>query len=472
MQGRKVEWRRVWEVIANPKLLEYVTPHQIAQTNFGDCYFVSTIGALAENQSRIKFLFGSLDINSAGLYMVRVNIKGVQKEILVDDYFPVYAHNSQFVYAKPIEDEDIWLMLLEKVWAKINGSYSSIFAGYPHEVLTTFSNAPSFYVKLDHIEDKNSVWECVKEAKRESYPICCSSKDHVNVKSGIMKLATYSLADCFEVPLNGSTHRILAIRNPWEQNEYKGQYSQHDHGFWDNNFGNTQINLNLINKDGTFLIGLDDFFRHFESLDILHVHSYYNYNFEEVTTSPKRGCYFRVEIREPTECYFVLQQERRGKSSADNKMYFSRMTLAVGRWSDENEHYEYVDSKLENYLPTLPARCLVLEPGNYMVYCKCEWMDGLPNSLTFATYSSKKVSIVRCEKDRRLIPEIMIDHAYKRGRRTMLDDKSWVSLELLYNEGGYAYIFADVEEGSSKKILLEWSREYIFWYSGNSRSAG
>ena len=64
--------------------------------------------------------------------MIRVNIKGVQKEIVVDDYFPVYSHSRQFVYSKPIEEEDIWVMLLEKVWAKINGSYAAITLGYPH----------------------------------------------------------------------------------------------------------------------------------------------------------------------------------------------------------------------------------------------------------------------------------------------------------------------------------------------------
>lgn len=57
----------------------------------------------------------------------------------------------------------------------------------------------------------------------------------------------------------------------------------------------------------------------------------------------------------------------------------------------------------------------------------------------------------------------MMDHAIKRGKRTYLDNmdtNEWVSLELLYKEGGYAYIFAFVEAASSKKILLECSKQY------------
>lgn len=36
-------------------------------------------------------------------------------------------------------------MLLEKVWAKLSGSYGDTSAGYPHEVLSTFLVAPCFY---------------------------------------------------------------------------------------------------------------------------------------------------------------------------------------------------------------------------------------------------------------------------------------------------------------------------------------
>lgn len=47
LQGRKIEWKRIGDILANPKLLEFVSPGEIAQTSSGDCYFVSTIAALA-----------------------------------------------------------------------------------------------------------------------------------------------------------------------------------------------------------------------------------------------------------------------------------------------------------------------------------------------------------------------------------------------------------------------------------------
>jgi calpain-15 len=48
------------------------------------------------------------------------------------------------VYCRPVNNE-FWVVLLEKAWAKVNGSYDNISAGNPHEVLNKFSVAPVFY---------------------------------------------------------------------------------------------------------------------------------------------------------------------------------------------------------------------------------------------------------------------------------------------------------------------------------------
>ena len=183
-------------MVPSPLLLEFMNPTEIVQGSLGDCYFLSSISALGEISTRIKNLFGTTDPNPEGVYMVRVNVRGIQKEVIVDDYFPVYSHNKQFVYSKPIRGEDIWVMLLEKVWAKINGSYANIVMGYPHEVLTTFNNAPCFYLRLDDEQKKEEVWKEIRQAKRENFPLCCSSKTDIDASAGIMPAATYPLANC------------------------------------------------------------------------------------------------------------------------------------------------------------------------------------------------------------------------------------------------------------------------------------
>lgn len=47
------------------------------QGSIGDCYFLSAISALAENDFRIKNLFPNLEINPFGIYMARILYQGV-----------------------------------------------------------------------------------------------------------------------------------------------------------------------------------------------------------------------------------------------------------------------------------------------------------------------------------------------------------------------------------------------------------
>lgn len=146
------------------------------QGNLGDCYFLSSIAALAEVPDRIRKMFGKTDINPNGFYMVHVNLNGICREVIVDDYFPVTEPLSTPIFAKP-KDNEIWVMVLEKVWAKLRGSYHNISEGFPHEVLTTFTNAPCFYFEIMNTPyDLEIIWADLLEAEKENFAVCCGSK--------------------------------------------------------------------------------------------------------------------------------------------------------------------------------------------------------------------------------------------------------------------------------------------------------
>lgn len=58
--------------------------------------------------------------------MARVLQKGVLKEIVVDDYFPCSKKDGKLMGCKPSNDVEVWVMILEKCWAKMFGSYENI----------------------------------------------------------------------------------------------------------------------------------------------------------------------------------------------------------------------------------------------------------------------------------------------------------------------------------------------------------
>ena len=76
--------------------------------------------------------------------MARVLYKGILQEILLDDYIPVNQQGEP-LFAKPAGGREIWIMILEKCWAKLNGSYAAIVGGLSSEVLRAFSGAPTFH---------------------------------------------------------------------------------------------------------------------------------------------------------------------------------------------------------------------------------------------------------------------------------------------------------------------------------------
>ena len=79
--------------------------------------------------------------NPAHLYGVRLFVEGKWKTIILDASFP-QGRISTFCCAQP-RFREIWVMLLEKAWAKAYGSYDAIHGGLPSEGLTAISGAPS-----------------------------------------------------------------------------------------------------------------------------------------------------------------------------------------------------------------------------------------------------------------------------------------------------------------------------------------
>lgn len=88
--------------------------------------FLTAILCIAENPERIKNIFAdSFARNEYGIYKVIVNINGIPKEIVLDDYIPVYSPSNRPVFCK-ISHKEMWMVLLEKAYAKVKGSYGNI----------------------------------------------------------------------------------------------------------------------------------------------------------------------------------------------------------------------------------------------------------------------------------------------------------------------------------------------------------
>ena len=64
---------------------EEIEPNDIQQGQLGDCYFLSSLAALAEQPDRIKRMFLSLEVNDAGVYGAFMAKNGQKMVVVVDD---------------------------------------------------------------------------------------------------------------------------------------------------------------------------------------------------------------------------------------------------------------------------------------------------------------------------------------------------------------------------------------------------
>ena len=127
--GSKFEsliWKRCSEVFTNPTVFgknDSVSQEDIQQGYLGNCYFMTVLSSMVRvNPDSIVSLFETKHCNEAGVYMINLFVNGMPTPVIVDDKIPVWPYNNEPAFAKS-KNGCLWVILLEKAWAKLHGSY-------------------------------------------------------------------------------------------------------------------------------------------------------------------------------------------------------------------------------------------------------------------------------------------------------------------------------------------------------------
>ena len=118
---------------------------------------MSVLSVLSEKPSRITSLFLTDKQNNLGVYGMRVCKNGEWKEVVVDDYIPCWKDGAAFSKA---HGNELWVILLEKAWAKLHGSYERIEAGFAENVLRDLTGAPTEVIETSD----ETLWDRVQQA--------------------------------------------------------------------------------------------------------------------------------------------------------------------------------------------------------------------------------------------------------------------------------------------------------------------
>ena len=241
----------------------------VLQGYLGNCYFMSSLAAMTNIPQLICQLFRTFQINKNGCYEIGLNIEGEWQIILLDDYFPCSKKTKIPIFAKP-NGPELWAMLLEKAWAKINGGYLNITGGYASEVLSVYTSFPIETFDL-LIKDIDIIWKDLKKAFEDGHIItCCSKFDNEIEKYGLISGHTFTVTNLVEGYVNKKYTRLIRLRNPWGYKEWIGDWSDHSK-LWTEE-AKKELNINLhIEDDGEFFMSFEDFFKYFLVADVCRV---------------------------------------------------------------------------------------------------------------------------------------------------------------------------------------------------------
>jgi hypothetical protein len=232
-----VKWARISEIKLKGKggetklsrLFSNIEPGDIAQGQLGDCWLLAALATLAERQHLIMNCFLTTHYNPRGKYALKLyDQKASQfKTFEIDDKIPVDSNNCP-LYSNATTNES-WVLLLEKGFAKMRGGYKALEGGLPLDAMTTITGFNGERFIIDKKDDK--IWHKMRAMHSANCLMSCGSKGEDRtreegreaVKGSIVGGHAYSVLGLYEPMLSTEKVRLLKLRNPWGNFEWKGK---------------------------------------------------------------------------------------------------------------------------------------------------------------------------------------------------------------------------------------------------------
>lgn len=208
----------------------------IAQGALGDCYFLASLGAVAHSTPNL--LASNISgPDSSGNYSVifyRKNMWGAFEEvkIKVKSSFPQVGKSDYPAYAKEGDNKEMWVMLYEKAYAQLIGSYGTLNnGGHPEDALEALTGRESSATKFDQsnlLQSKKMSGDQIRDAVlpllRDGKPVVASTHKEGYFK-GLSK-PKQELASSKRI-VGGHAYSIISgddknvrLYNPWGDPEF------------------------------------------------------------------------------------------------------------------------------------------------------------------------------------------------------------------------------------------------------------
>uniref|UniRef100_A0A8C2G816 Calpain 8 n=1 Tax=Cyprinus carpio TaxID=7962 RepID=A0A8C2G816_CYPCA len=290
------------ELYSNPEfIVDGAKRTDICQGDLGDCWLLAAIASLTldnEILERVVPHGQSFTENYAGIFHFQFWQYGQWVDVVIDDRLP--TRDGKLLFVHSAEGSEFWSALMEKAYAKLNGSYEALTGGSTTEGFEDFTGgiaenyelnkAPPYLFKLMqkalmlgsllgcsidvspipllmafNSRTGSDVRGC-RRPTRWCFFICMlQTRDTTSLK--LVKGHAYSVTGAAEVHSYGRQVQVVRIRNPWGQVEWTGPWSDNSKE-WNSVKPEEKAKLDYSAEDGEFWMAYSDFIQHFSKLEI------------------------------------------------------------------------------------------------------------------------------------------------------------------------------------------------------------
>ena len=409
------KWCRIEEIFDSKNYSIFhdgIAVQDIVQGKICDCYFLSVLGSLCKFPELVEKLFYFKEKTKEHIYGIYFYINGHKKLVLIDDYVPYVGTNfKQFAMSKS-EENEIWVALIEKAWAKINGNYIRIgCGGSPNEVFDVLTEAYSEEVAVKP-SVKDTLWNKLIDGAKKGFVMTAGTSANDDVEDvGLSQGHAFTVLGIHEI----KGERVIRLRNPWGEGEFNGDWSDFSSKWTED----LKKKYNYYEKeDGDFFMGYKDFLNYFVTMGFAKLHPTFTSSKLKIKKTEATKCQLiKVTIPEDnTLVYFQLYGKNPripNKKGEYPKTALSNLLLV-------DKDFNYIEASAGNNMHICVES--TLKKGVYYLFCDANFRynQGMGNhGYTVTAYCGINIPMENVTNNNPvpdLLRKVVIDYCKKKEK--------------------------------------------------------
>ncbi|KAF8597839.1 cysteine proteinase [Ceratobasidium sp. AG-I] len=280
---------RVTQIFDEPKFfIDGANWSDIMQGRLGDCWLLSALATVSTMEDLVEKICVARD-EKVGVYGFIFYRDSGWVDIIVDDLLyisiPKYEelsrteknlyHNDKdrynigarkggqsLYFAKSGTDNETWVPLLEKAYAKLHGDYAAIDGGLAADAIEDLTGGVSTIFHIHDILDVDQFWDEELSKVNQDRLFGCylyklvGGEEDMTV-NGLFAGHAYSIISAIEV----NNKRFVRVRNPWGKTEWTGAWSDGSKEWTPEWLALLPELKHKFGNDGEFLMEYGDFLR-------------------------------------------------------------------------------------------------------------------------------------------------------------------------------------------------------------------